>query len=202
MAAARSLHSVAAFPSRSAMAVAYIAISKVSPDGAGQFYQALALKGGHVPLHGEQDPVAAWHRKWGRQTRRDRLRPEEQIALTIKCWNAYVQGAPVRVLVWYGVGPRAEPFPAPMPSPLASRADDGGAGDGAWLESLYGRDSQSMTARVRDYVYDRPMGVSAGDVAIVLHISEATARVLLARLASEGRIDRITRGVYGPPAAA
>lgn len=120
----RSIRRAAKFASQPGIAVAWIAISRVAGDEAKAFFDALALKGNHIPVHGGHDPVAAWHRKWARQTRHDRLRGEEQVALTIKCWNFFARGLPTRILVWYSIGTRAEPFPEPVRFSLAARDDD------------------------------------------------------------------------------
>jgi hypothetical protein len=124
LSAARSIAPVAKFASRSGLAVAYIAISRVAGDEAGEFFRALAMKESHASAHGEHDPVVAWHRKWGRQARNDKLHSQEQAALTIKCWNFYARGLPARRLVWYAFGPHAEAFPEPVKRSLASRDDD------------------------------------------------------------------------------
>ena len=123
LAVSRPIENVATFPNRTGIAVAWIAVSRVAADDAQPFFLALAFKGEHRPVHGEHDPVLAWHRKWGHQARHDRLRAEEQTALTIKCWNFYARGQAVKQLKWRSVGPTAEPFPEPIPIPLAARDD-------------------------------------------------------------------------------
>jgi hypothetical protein len=120
---ARPVRRVVKFASQPAMAVAYIAISRVQPGEAAGFFDSLALRGSHAPLHGTRDPIAAWHRKWGHQSPHDKLRPEEQAALTIKCWNFLVRGMPITQLKWRNVGPSPESFPEPAPLSLAARDD-------------------------------------------------------------------------------
>lgn len=124
LSAARVIGHVAKFPNRTGLAVACIAVRRVAGDEAKPFVEALALKGNHLPVHGERDPVIAWHRKWASQTRFDRLRPEEQAAITIKCWNFYARGQSVKQLRWRSVGPAAEPFPQPLLFSLAARDEE------------------------------------------------------------------------------
>jgi hypothetical protein len=125
MAAVVPLCRVAHRASKGALAGALILISrKAGPGFAAGFFSALALEGGNEQGHGSRDPVAAWHRKWSRQSAKDRLRVEEQAALTVKAWNSWTRGAAVSKLVWVTTGERAEKFPVVSPPPLAAR-DEG-----------------------------------------------------------------------------
>ncbi len=70
---------------------------------------------------GEKDPIYHLRTRLEKHAtgikRVDKLSRAEIAALTIKAWNAWVQGRPVQVLRWLHGGNKAEAFPRPVAAP-------------------------------------------------------------------------------------